>query len=170
MIANFQKLSFGFSIIEVLIVVAIASILTAIAIPAFNVFMGSTRVSTVSNEFVSALNLARSEAIKRGGEVHVCRSSDGATCVASGPWGQGWLIADEDNNLIRVREGLREPSTFVGNGTLDTTPTITFGRDGRVQESVDGAGDFLQVQSMERSMCIRINSAGRVRSESGTCS
>ncbi|WP_052812842.1 GspH/FimT family pseudopilin [Desulfonatronum thioautotrophicum] len=160
----------GFSIIEVLIVVAIASILTAIAIPAFNVFIGNTRVSTVTNEFVSALNLARSEAIKRGGDVHVCRSSNGATCATSGHWGQGWLIADENDTPIRVREGLREPSSFAGNGTLatNTNTRITFSRDGRVLENVDAS--FLQVQSKGRSMCIRINSAGRVRSESGACS
>ncbi|PTN34931.1 hypothetical protein C6366_12445 [Desulfonatronum sp. SC1] len=71
--------------------VAIAAILTGIAIPAFDVFIGNTRTSTVANEFVSALNLARSEAIKRGVEVYVCRSENGSSCAQVGTGGRdGW--------------------------------------------------------------------------------
>lgn len=153
----------GFSIIEVLIVVAIAAILTAIGIPAFNVFIGNTRTSTIANEFVSALNLARSEAMKRGKLVYVCRSSDGASCAASGAWGQGWLVADENDEAIRVREGLKDPSVFEGYGEFEAK--VTFQSNGMLDENeeVVEADDYFKIDNMGRSMCIFINNAGRVR-------
>lgn len=173
----------GFSIIEVLIVVAIAAILTAIAIPAFNVFIGNTRTSAITNEFVSALNLARSEAMKRGREVYVCRSSDGENCAVSGHWGQGWMVYFVDENdvviPVRARESLKEPESFGGFGYFDEdNAIITFRPNGRLAKEVaeeigyeeeDDAKHGFEITSKKRSKCIRINSAGRIRTAKGTC-
>ena len=55
----------GFTMIELLVTMAVAAILMAIAVPSYRSFMISSRVATESNDFLAALNLARSEAIKK---------------------------------------------------------------------------------------------------------
>jgi type IV fimbrial biogenesis protein FimT len=164
----------GFSIIEVLVVVAIAMILAAIAIPSFNLFIGNTRTSTITNEFVAALNLARSEAMKRGVNVTVCRSTNGTACAASGDWGQGWMVYVMDGATLvplRVREGLKNSNSFVGVGHFATDNAVAnFQPDGRMGTTINESNDGFQVSNMGKAMCIRLNTAGRVRTDRGSCS
>ena len=65
--------------IELMITVALASILMAIAVPSFNQMIVSGRLTAQSNEMVAAMSLARSEAIKRNANVTLCRADTGAT-------------------------------------------------------------------------------------------
>lgn len=84
----------GFTLIELMITISIAAILMAIAIPSFTSTIRSTRLTTQANEFVTSLNLARSEAIKRGVQVTVRRKG-----VSSKIWEQGWdVFVDVDGN------------------------------------------------------------------------
>ncbi len=86
----------GFTLIELLVVMAIAAILLSIAIPNFRTFILNNRMASQSNELLAALQLARSEAVKRGVRVTVCKSSnpmsDPPDCTAGGTWAQGWIV------------------------------------------------------------------------------
>ena len=84
----------GFTMMELLVAVAVAAVLFGIGIPMFrNATLGS-RLSAAANNLLSSVQLARSEAIKRNVSVTLCASSDGATCAASGGWEQGWIVVD----------------------------------------------------------------------------
>ena len=94
----------GFTVMELLIGIAVLAILTTLAVPAFNQFIQNNRLAGQANEMVAAFQFARSEALKRGLNVRACASDDGASC--SGAWTDGWIvIADpggDDEELLRV--------------------------------------------------------------------
>lgn len=72
----------GFTLIELMITLAVAVILIAIAIPSFNYLMVSNKLTTTANNLVSALSLARYNAIKLNATVNV--AADGTVSVTSG--------------------------------------------------------------------------------------
>jgi type IV fimbrial biogenesis protein FimT len=78
----------GFTLIELVVTIAVVAILTMIALPNFADTIRSNRATTIANEFNTALAVARSEAVKRNRDVRFC-ASDGATCT--GTWAGGWL-------------------------------------------------------------------------------
>jgi len=89
----------GFTLIEVIVVMALAGILVAIALPDFVSFMkNNTRTSTV-NDLLASMHVARSEAITRNGRVMLCPSTDGGSCDGGSDWENGWLVFyDEDGD------------------------------------------------------------------------
>ncbi len=88
----------GTTLLELMVVLSIAGILLAIGIPAFSYLTHSSRLSSATNELVSSLHLARSEAIKRSSRTVMCMSATGTSCAASGGWQQGWLVFHDVNN------------------------------------------------------------------------
>lgn len=83
----------GFSLIELMVTVAVIGIVAAIAFPSLGVLVQSQRAATVTNDISSALMFARSEASKRGLPVLVCRrNDDGSACDNGADWSRGWLV------------------------------------------------------------------------------
>ncbi|MFO1418814.1 MAG: GspH/FimT family pseudopilin [Methylotetracoccus sp.] len=95
----------GFTLIEMMVTVAVAAILMSVGVPSFQQLIQSNRVTTQTNEFVAALNLARSEAIKRGTRITICKSSTSTSCAGSGGWQQGWIIFTDNNNNAAADDG-----------------------------------------------------------------
>jgi type IV fimbrial biogenesis protein FimT len=93
----------GFTLIELMITLLVLSILLAAAVPTFRDFTRNNRVIATQNDLVTAMNLARSEAIKRSATVVVCASSDGATCSGSTNWANGFLVQNtSDAKILQV--------------------------------------------------------------------
>ncbi|MBG9387505.1 GspH/FimT family pseudopilin [Caenimonas aquaedulcis] len=95
----------GFTLIELMVAMAIIAILAAFAGPSFNSALLSNKLTSYANTFVSSAMLARSEAIKRNSVVRVCRSSNGTSCATSGTWQQGWIVFNDANNDALVTTG-----------------------------------------------------------------
>lgn len=87
----------GVTLIELMVVIAVAAILSALAVPSFNELLRRQQMTGQVNQLFSLVYLARSEAIKRNNVVTICKSADGEFC--SGSWSDGWIVfsdADAD--------------------------------------------------------------------------
>lgn len=80
----------GFTLLELVTTVTVAGVLLTVAVPSFFNTSRNSHAAADTNELVSALSIARSEAIRRSGRVSVCHSSDGASC--GGGWADGWIV------------------------------------------------------------------------------
>jgi type IV fimbrial biogenesis protein FimT len=90
--------SSGFTLLELMVAVTATLVLVLVAAPSMSAMMNSVKLTTASNDLLTHIYLARSEAIKRRSRVVLCKSADGATCAASGGWEQGWIVFHDINN------------------------------------------------------------------------
>jgi type IV fimbrial biogenesis protein FimT len=87
----------GFTLLELLTTIAVLAVIVAIGVPNFRDFVRNSRMTAAANDIVTDFNLARSEAIKRGVPVTLCKSQDGATCDADAadPF-VNWIVFVDD--------------------------------------------------------------------------
>jgi len=174
-----RRVATGFSLIELMVVVALVGIVTAIAVPSFRSMIETNRVAAEVNSFTGDLQFARSEAIKRGLPVSICVSSNGTSCVNANTWQTGWIVfSDIDgsgtlgtgDSLLRKRPAWTGGDTFVA--VPATTTTITYNRDGFAQVPV-GSGNALVLTLLTKSQnaaatrCVSLNRVGRYAVQTG---
>ncbi len=88
----------GFTLVELLVTAAIASLLMLVAFPAMTSMLDTQRRISAINTFVASMHLARGEAIKRNGRAVLCKSASGEQCTRAGRWDQGWILFHDSNN------------------------------------------------------------------------
>lgn len=92
-----RALQRGLTFVELLTTLSIAAVLLSLAAPSMAAIIDSVKLSSTTNLFMSSLRLARSESLKRGGRVALCKSADGVNCELMGGWDQGWIIFHDTN-------------------------------------------------------------------------
>jgi type IV fimbrial biogenesis protein FimT len=112
-----MRRSQGITLVELITTVGIVAILSSIAVPSFSHLRNDAERTTTVNGFLHALYLARSESIKRGQVVSICKSADGSTCAGKGAnWSEGWMVfANNDRDDLPVRDP-DEPVLLVNEG------------------------------------------------------
>ncbi|MBI3562269.1 MAG: GspH/FimT family pseudopilin [Gammaproteobacteria bacterium] len=169
----------AFTLVELMVTLAVFGILAVAAIPAYNGYVRSNRLITDTNAFVGALNFARSEAIKRNAPVSVCKSSDGATCLNNNSnWNTGWLVfvnndndspaqVDAGEEIVRVYGPVGADDTLAPPSTLLSSITYT------VNGFSNAQGQFILCDSTGASSAraITISRTGRpsLTTGGGTC-
>ena len=164
----------GFTLIELMITIVLAVVVISLAVPSFQETIRTNRLATQTNQFVSALNLARSEAIKRGVRVTVCRSGDQTSC-GTGSFEEGWIVFIDPNNnadidageqVINVAEVTAGEIMITGNATVADFVSFTADGISRLPSGAFQAGTFeIRVPSHDEGRNVIINSTGRVRTE-----
>lgn len=150
---------FGFTMIELLVALAVLAILTGLAAPSFIATVRDNRLVTQTNEFIGALHLARSEAVKRSKEVVVCTSSDGAVCDNNAAWTDGWVVlADNGNLVLRVGPALDGDNSILASAGL--AHRITYNQRGMASVG-DGEWQFCDVRGAESAHSVILKPSGR---------
>ena len=102
-----MKKLLGYTLIELMSMLAVVSILVTVGLPLMSVFFESNRMISNTNDLVAGLNIARSEAIKQQIRITLCQSDDQASCTGSGRWEDGWIVFQDPNGNITVDGGER---------------------------------------------------------------
>ncbi len=130
----------GFTLLELMVTITIVAILGALAAPSFQTMIHANRTRSVASELLATLNLARSEAARRGQPVSICRSSNGSSCSSSGTgWDQGWIafvnvdndkpaVRDSNELILQVKQNLPTGVTVRPNSNF--TNYLTYSRTG----------------------------------------
>jgi type IV fimbrial biogenesis protein FimT len=149
----------GFTLPELLVVVAIAGILLAAGLPSMAEFVHAQRVKTASFDLYSSLVFARSEAITRNSTVKME--------PISGYWTNGWTIKDSSGNLLRELGA-------VPNVNITLVPTsathIEFRGSGRLNAATKPQFELSSSGSTPQSRCITIDLSGRPTTTTTVCS
>ena len=85
-----SKSTKGFTLIELVITLAVAAVIISVALPGFQRLIQNNRVAAIGDEFTAALTYARMEALKQARRVSICASNDGLVCTAD--WSEGYIV------------------------------------------------------------------------------
>jgi len=142
-----KKMNTGFTLIELIVAVAVAGIVMGIAIPSFQSSIKNNRITSETNRLVSDIQLSRSEAMKRNARVILCRSAapTASTPTCSGTantWTTGWLVfVSGDTNstyqpatdtLLKIAQPVAGSITIKTNSTSNNN--LEFNADASTNE------------------------------------
>lgn len=164
----------GFSLIELMVTVAIVAILASLAAPSFSSLIASNRASSAASALQVSLSLARSEAVKRGADARVTVAANGA----AGTWSNGWTVFVDKTTDANGGVGPTADSATVtrlevvaGFQNVDYTQTgslnyFSYNGAGRMVD-VTGAGvvnrSFEFHSGSSDKYCLVVSNTGRVR-------
>ena len=160
----------GFSLIELMIALAVLAILIGMAGPSFARLAGSTRAGNAMSHLTVAFATARIEAVRRGRPVTVCPTDAPNRCRTDGIWDGGWIVFDDAQRTAQPADESAVLQRF------DALPSglalqATQGRPYvRFQPSGWSAGSNVSVRLCDRAArqlvgAVVVNNAGRARTE-----
>lgn len=114
----------GFTLIEMMVTVAILAVLMAVASPSFSNLRLTSSLANIANSLVASARLARTSAIARNTTVTMCPSSTGTSCSSLGGWEQGWVVLAGTTVLGK------EPAITPGFKVNTTATTLGFDATG----------------------------------------
>ena len=168
----------GFTLIELVMSIAIVGILLTVGIPSFIALITNNRIVSQTNDFISDLAHARAEAVRRNTRVTICRSNTGTSCVPSSSWRDGWIVftdqqvigrgaySSASETLLRVHSAMPTGMTLAVSGFENSGDYLQFLPSGLVSGVTGGsttsAGTFTLCVSGYKGRTINFNSIGRV--------
>ena len=159
----------GFNLYELMITLTVAGILTPMAI-GMQGLVQDNRLVTQVNQLLGHLNLVRSEAIKRGTTVTICKSANGVDCTPTSDWHEGWIIFVDPNRnrtvdageaIIRAQQALTEGNTVKFRASLGQNNDVTYRPTGFSEKN--GTFTFCDARGPSRARAIILYRTGRPR-------
>jgi len=173
----------GFTLIEMMVVIAILGVLLAIGIPSFQQLIVSNRIASNANEIIADLMMARSEALKRGGDVivTVCATTDGNSCSGANDWSRGRLVfvdsttvgvigSVDAGEVVLRKAGASDGGVIVAAGGFSTVGFVTYRSSGSVTSLVPGAFTVCKSGYLGRVVSVSIIGRASLSQTAGNCS
>ncbi len=139
---------------------AIAAVVLSIAVPSFNNLVQNERLTTQANDLIAAISLARSEAAKRGRTTTICAGTAGAGCTGGTAWESGWIVLDNNNNVIKIWDALEGTNTIRSTYNLGR---IQYDFRGYLTPSIAGTLTICDDRGASSARAVNISGAGQVR-------
>ena len=140
----------GFTLLELIIAVAVLGILSTLAAPAFNDLILASRARSAASDVYTSLIFARSEALKRNANVAI---------VPNGTWTNGWQVL-AGATLLRDQQTVASLSIECPGGT-NCNATITYRRDGRLNNATPQMVIYVSGNNRVQARCISVDPSGR---------
>ena len=162
----------GFTLIELMVTLIIAVILTVIAVPQYSSFVQTQKTIAEITSIYNDMQLTRSEALKEGQMVSICISSNGTSCTGTN-WNQGWIVYANPTAAASFTAGssilLKAQAAFTTTDTMTTLPApaatvVNFNRDGFAVGVASASGLLFQLHTAPvnsaSTRCLWIGSIG----------
>ena len=157
-----MKTQRGFTIVELVITLLIVAILSTMAVPSFTTMIKNNRLTTQVNEFILALNVTRSEAVKRGSSVTIT--------AVGGDWNAGWTVEDAAGNDLRIGDPLQGTMTLTSGNSNTVITYLASGTATGTPTAAPGSFDLCDDRTGETGRQVSISATGRIGVSNITCS
>ena len=151
----------GFTIIELMITVAVVGVLAAVALPSFNYTIKNNRVKTTASDLHTSLLLARSEAIKRNADVTVTINSS------------GWVVSYDDAGTTKILSQKNDmppdvtSSCYIDNTAQSMPQAVVFNRSGRPNHLLEMRYSSSALSTVPL-RCVSLSLSGRPKVDTDT--
>jgi len=159
----------GFTLVELLVTIAVGAVLTVVAVPAMTRFLDIRAVEARAGDLAEAMREARSAAVERVSDVYLCSSTTTAspnpTCGSATSWSQGWLSGVTGVGELQVyvpENGRAKVSASTASVTFVSTGSV---RTGCARFVFEPAGVATPPSSDVRTVCLQAQ--GRVVVQKG---
>jgi type IV fimbrial biogenesis protein FimT len=144
----------GFTLIELMLAIAILSILVGIAVPAYRDVILNQRVTNATNDLHAALSFARSEAVKRNANVTLL--------PAAGGWAAGWRVPSPIGGQPDLLNHVQAPGIAIDSAAVSVVFSAS-GRSANLDFEITAADDANKVR------CLDLGADGRASSIKSAC-
>ena len=154
----------GFTLVELMVTVAVIAILAVVATPSMSAMLNNSRVTAQAEEMVSSLQLARSEAVRRNARVTVCAGANGV-CNNSANWNQ-WTVFGRDNTATPPVDDVIRDTQISGSVQMSgPADSIVFRPSGMID-----AEQALGIVMADQNRCVTVQISGVVTVSREACS
>lgn len=154
----------GFTLVELMITVAVIALLAVVAAPAMNGLVNNSRAVGQAEELVASLQLARAEAVRRNARVTICPSTDGSTCASSTTWTR-WIVHGMDNTAATPVDDVIRDNTSSGSVQVSGPAAgIVFRPSGLIDTA-----QKLEVSMSDKKRCLTVMISGVVSVSKAAC-
>ena len=170
--ARGAQCALGWTLVELLIAVSVAAFLGLIAAPVYTDWIASQKLLNEARHLADSLMLARSEAIKHGYRVNVCKSPDRRQCATQGGWQQGWVLYGDDDRdgdvdagetIVQVSGPVERDITIDGNRPVKDYVSYTSLGHARMLNGALQMGTFTLCKPGQYALEVVLANTGRVR-------